>query len=146
MKTLTGDLLAIRHGIVLHQVNTMGATGDLAGALRRKYPDAFKPYHERCRSMGTNALGTALIARKSDGPCIAHVFGQMRPGPNTDLAAVNFALTDLAAQIADDPHYTELPVFAPYLMGCGLGGGRWEEYAPLLEKHFPSITIVQLPA
>lgn len=144
MKTIIGDLLAIKSGIVAHQVNCMGATGGLAGALLRKWPEAFKAYHKQCFDMGTDALGTALLARTSDGPIIAHVFGQMQPGANTDLDAVSFALANLTSQIADDSLYDGLPIYAPYLMGCGLGGGRWEEYEPILEKHFPAITIVKL--
>lgn len=146
MKTVIGDLLAIRSGIVLHQVNCVGVTGGLAGALRRQSPEAFVEYRQRCEKLGSGALGTSLIARTTLGACIAHMFGQIQPGANTDLAAVGFALSNLAEQISDDPNYAELPLYAPYLMGCGLGGGRWDQYSPLLEAYFPSITIVQLPA
>lgn len=146
MKTITGDLLAIRSGMVLHQVNCVGATGGLAGALRRQSPEAFVEYRERCEKLGSEALGTALISRTRIGACIAHVFGQIQPGANTDLSAVDFALSKLAEQISDDPFYSELPLFAPHMMGCGLGGGRWDKYLPLLEKQFPQLTLVKLPA
>lgn len=146
MKTIAGDILSIRFGIVLHQVNCVGATGGLAGALLRQSPEAFVEYRARCDKLGSLALGTALIARTQSGACIAHVFGQIQPGANTDLAAVGLALSNLAEQVSDDPFYSELPLFAPHLMGCGLGAGRWDQYLPLLEKQFPQLTLVKLPA
>lgn len=41
MTVIKGDLLKITEGIIFHQVNCMGLTGGLAGALRRKFPKAF---------------------------------------------------------------------------------------------------------
>ncbi len=145
MKTIVGDLLEIRAGIILHQVNCMGAVGGLAGALHRKWPKAFAPYFTHCDRLGAGARGSAVIGEGAPGLFIAHVFGQVSPGANTDLAMADRALESLAEEIISTPAVSALPVFAPYLMGCGLGGGRWEEYAPLLEKHFPALTLVKLP-
>lgn len=135
MKTITGDLLQISSGVILHQVNCIGATGGLAGALRRKYPAAFEPYLKACSE---RMLGAYVVASVNSQLAIAHVFGQFQPGANTDLAAADIALRRLREEIQDRP------AFAPYLMGCGLGGGDWTQYSALLEKHFPDITIVQL--
>jgi len=30
-------------------------------------------------------------------------------------------------------------------MGCGLGGGNWDEYRAVIEKHFPNAIIVRKP-
>lgn len=156
MTTETGDLLAITRGIIAHQTNTVGATGGLAGALRRKWPHAFIDYARVCiktekhlQQSWADPLGRTLICKatyEGQSPVIAHVFGQRYPGANTDLIAVDSALADLADQISADPFYEHLPIYVPYLMGCGLGGGRWDQYLPLLEKHLPSATIIQLPA
>lgn len=144
MKTQTGDLIAITRGIVCHQVNCVGATGGLASALRRKWPLAFDAYFARCK-VGSRALGTCVFGEAAPDLYIAHIFGQLQPGPHTDLQSVNLALISCATQIAHTSQ-RELPIYVPYLMGCGLGGGRWDQYLPLLEKHFPSATIIQLPA
>lgn len=137
MKTIPGNILAIERGLIMHQVNCVGATGGLAGALRRKWPRAFIPYFSACQG---SASGTCVIAEGAPDLFIAHIFGQLQPGPCTDLALVDSALDSpaLKALAATVPHY------APYLMGCGLGGGRWETYLPLLEKHLPELTIIQL--
>lgn len=140
----TGDLLAIERGIILHQVNCDGATGGLAGALRRKWPQAFGDYVTDCLLFKASNLGTSTLGYASPTLQIAHVFGQLHPGANTDLLAVDSALQHLADVIAVSEYATR-QIYAPYLMGCGLGGGRWAEYEPILEKHFPSAIIIQLP-
>ena len=152
LKQIEGDLLAIKEGVILHQTNCLGVTGGLAGALRRKHPGAFKSYLETCESvddpLGTVVLGIA--AWKEHGHelrwdlLIAHVFGQRNPGANTDLKAVDLALSKLARQLQRE-EFRGVPVHAPFLMGCGLGGGNWSDYSALLEKYLPEIVIVKLP-
>ncbi len=143
MTTITGDLLTIERGILLHQTNCLGVTGGLAGALRRKYPHAFDPYFAACERDESPA-GQMVIGEVTPQLFIAHIFGQLEPGANTDLSLVSCALENLAAQLAASLPLQELPCYAPYLMGCGLGGGRWEKYLPLLENYFPQLTIVKL--
>lgn len=150
MQTIIGNLLEIDRGIVAHQTNCIGATGGLAGALRRKYPPAFVPYDAACASNNLSPLGTTVIGQVSKDVLqprlfVAHVMGQEMPGANTDLKSVDRALADLRDQLEFHAYFRGLPVYFPHLMGCGLGGGRWDQYLPLLEKHFPSATIVQLP-
>lgn len=144
MKTFTGDLLLIERGVILHQVNCRGVTGGLAGALRRKFPGAFASYFAACVQK-TTPIGKTVVGVASERLFIAHVFGQVDPGANTDLSAVDSALEELAEDLTDI-FYDDLPLFAPHLMGCGLGGGRWDQYLPLLEKHLPQLTLVKLPA
>lgn len=138
MKLITGNLLDIRTGTILHQVNCLGATGGLAGALHKKWPAAFESYFAHCRRERARALGSVVVAEAEPGLFIAHVFGQFNPGPNTDMAAVHQSLRD-AAEVAT------APIYAPYLMGCGLGGGVWSKYQAALEAAFPDIIIVQRP-
>lgn len=150
MKLIQGDLLEIKSGVILHQVNTRGVTGGLAGALRRKWPEAFDIYDEVCKdnhpeiSAGTCATGTC----NGSDLMIAHVFGQVNPGPNTDLKLVDSALIFLASWYwsvldAYDQTEEEFPVYAPWKIGCGMGGGDWDKYLPLLVKHIPDVIIVQ---
>jgi O-acetyl-ADP-ribose deacetylase (regulator of RNase III) len=137
MRTIEGDLLQIPSGVILHQVNCAGATGGLAGALRRKYPLSFEDYLKACSKLTQPPF---ILARVNQALAIGHVFGQPVPGPHTSLGMVDRALADARLVI-----HESTDVFAPHLMGCGLGGGNWDEYLPLLVKHFPHITIVRLP-
>lgn len=146
MKTITGNLLEIPVGLILHQVNCRGATGGLAGVLRSKWPTQFDIYSRWCcRFSEQQIAGTTLVGEAARGPYIAHVFGQRDPGSNTDMILVERALEDLAAQITDHHALAGLPIYAPYKMGCGIGGGNWAQYSALLELFFPEITIIQRP-
>lgn len=141
MKLIIGDILDVKRGIILHQVNCIGATGGLAGALRRKWPDAFLGYLSLCESRSHNPesmLGVSLLSDPVGEVSILHVFGQTYPGPNTCLPAVRNALS-----FADT--LSGRPIFAPFKMGCGLGGGDWGEYSKILEEFVPDITIIQKP-
>lgn len=148
MKIINGDLLTVNSGIILHQVNCMGATGGLAGALNRKWPQAFKSYRHACDSLtpqlGNVVLGIAAysdVERELWKLLVAHVFGQYMPGANTDLDAVDRSLAKLSNQMKRI-EYKDAPVYAPYKMGCGLGGGNWPDYEKILVKYFPDILIV----
>lgn len=136
MKTVTGDLLELRSGVILHQVNCLGATGGLAGALRQKWPRAFAPYLDYCKRNRQHGIGGFVIGQATPSLIIGHVFGQVQPGPSTDLLAVKESLDRAQAALI-------APVYAPYKMGCGLGGGNWAAYRALLTIAFPDITIVQ---
>lgn len=151
MTTTHGDLLAIKRGIIAHQVNCVGVTGGLAGALRRKYPDAFRSYDFACKTEPIHKLlGTATIV-PAVGPAMSmtaelyvmHVFGQEAPGPNTDIEAVKLALGDAMKQISASGHLLSLPVYFPDKMGCGLGGGDWGQYGMALHQAFPGATIIK---
>jgi O-acetyl-ADP-ribose deacetylase (regulator of RNase III) len=137
MRIIEGDLLQIPAGVILHQVNCVGVTGGLAGALRRKYPLSFEDYLIACNQLTQPPF---ILSRVNQALAIGHVFGQPAPGPHTSLVMVDKALTRARLMI-----HESTDVFAPHLMGCGLGGGNWNDYLPLLTKHFPHITIVRLP-
>ena len=141
----TGDLLAIDRGILCHQVNCRGVTGGLAGALARKWPLAFHDYQKACKAHGSLNLGSTLLCSIAPGLDLAHVFGQLDPGANTNLDSADWALGDLQRQLAVSVELSSLQIYVPYLMGCGLGGGRWAEYEPMIEKHFPSAIVIKLP-
>lgn len=136
MKTIIGDLLELRSGIILHQVNCLGVTGGLAGALRQKWPRAFAPYLDFCARNRERGLGGFVIGLAAPGLIVGHVFGQVHPGPCTDLLAVKESLEQARSTII-------APVYAPYRMGCGLGGGNWAAYRALLTIAFPDIVVVQ---
>lgn len=143
MKTIFGDLLTIPLGIICHQTNCRGVAGGLAGALNGKYPKQFEIYFRECARMGDKLAGTAIIGSAARQPFIAHIFGQIQPGPCTDMELVRPALEELAELVSDHQGLAGLPIYAPYKMGCGLGGGDWPSYLGALVEAFPEIIIVQ---
>lgn len=148
LKIIEGDLLKIEEGTLVHQVNCFGATGGLAGALRRKWPNHFNAYFEdiavnkQTDYPPSRLLGDFSVGCEGDERiCIVHIFGQLQPGPNTDLEAVDVALSKYAKWRSEGKD-TGL-IYAPFLMGCGLGGGDWVKYSSIIEKHLPDCIIVR---
>jgi O-acetyl-ADP-ribose deacetylase (regulator of RNase III) len=136
MKIIQGDILNVRRGIIVHQVNCRKACGGLAGALSRQFPEAFEVYFiVACPDF----LGNLILGHDKEDLYIGHLFGQDLPGANTDLKAVEKALKNSRKTLLD----TELPLYAPFQMGCGLGGGDWKLYSALLGKYLPTLTIIQ---
>ena len=144
MKIIEGDLLKIEHGYILHQVNCVGATGGLAGALRRMWPAAFESYRNACIIYGgyqQALLGSFRYSWEAE-PKIVHIFGQVYPGPNTDYAAAEKAISGFANELTI--MHSKSEVYVPYGMGCGLGGGDWSIYSKIIERHLPEAVIVRL--
>ena len=143
-----GDILDVSAGVILHQVNCLGKTGGLAGALREAFPDHFVCYDKAISASGTNwprLLGRAKVGYVAD-LAVAHCFGQLGYGRDkvyTDMAAVADALAEARAIVGEIPALAGSPVYAPYQMGCGRAGGDWERYLDLLYKYFPRVTIIR---
>jgi hypothetical protein len=161
-----GDLLdAGSDFMVVHQCNcTSTKVSGVAKALFDKYPYA-NSYSEK-RVYGTHQL------RKdpSDpylGVKIVNMYTQLTPGgPITDRDAeerLHLFVSNLT-QIFSYYYVNGLKIALPYLVGCGLGGGDWNQYwkainqaallsrekAPLPKKpFFPAderkIYVVKLP-
>lgn len=146
MQEIKGDILEIQSGIICHQANCMGVVGGLAGALHRKYPLAFTQYFLACSldPMMTETPGDIVLGVATMNPklIIFHMLGQTKPGPNTDMGLVEHAFIKLRRAITT-PSAQALPIYIPYKMGCGLGGGDWNEYKKVIEKYFPEAIIVK---
>lgn len=139
MKIIQGDILDVRSGVILHQVNCRKVCGGLAGALRRKFPIAFEVYFDDSRTE-LERLGTILIGEQFPELSIVHLYGQFNPGANTDLIVVEKALKRIPSWLIEE---NQLTLYAPFQMGCGLGGGDWKLYSALLEKYLPTLTVIQ---
>lgn len=139
ISTAVGDILDSRKGTILHQVNCSGITGGLAAQLYKKWPAAFAEYFIACESGHVTNLGTITVSPATSELLICHVFGQVEAGAGTNMHAVEMAL-----KIARLMRF-QGPVYAPYKMGCGIGGGDWAAYSKLLQTYFPDLIIVRRP-
>ena len=149
MEIVEGNLLDVQHGIIVHQVNCLGVMGrGLAAQIRARYPSVFKEYHKLCKTkVGSEdeLLGTIQLVPIKDNPAlrVGNLFGQCSfagPGVHTNYDAVQTALEKLSFI-----NTRKLPVYFPYLMGCGLGGGDWGVIKSILEKTIPSAIIIRIP-
>jgi O-acetyl-ADP-ribose deacetylase (regulator of RNase III) len=155
MKTIDGDLLEIKDGIICHQVNCKGvAGGGLAKQIRDKYPDWYKNYVDLCKFNKYSLLGCCDFfiddseKTKPANIIIASLFAQDEYG--TDKRYTNYehfvrAMFNLKNnkekyEILEGREYK---VYFPYLIGCGLGGGDWILISHLIEHVLPEVIIVK---
>ena len=127
---ITADLLTAP-GNIGHQVNCRGVMGaGLAKAVRTRYPEAFRAYHEFCQSRpAPELLGMIQPVRLSPDRIIFNLFGQLNYGlgkTHTDYDA----LRTIAQKLMD----RDITIHLPYGMGCGLAGGDWTIVSQIFEN------------
>lgn len=133
-------MLDLPSGILVHGCNAQGVMGSgIALQIKEKYPEAFEEYS---RTTNHSVYDTNRSALLGASPWV-EIKG-------TDLYIVNAIVqekygTDGAKYVDYDAIYKsfrfvraladvkKLPVHFP-MIGCGRGGGKWEEIAPLIEK------------
>lgn len=166
MKIIYGDILNITEGIICQQVDCMGIMGSgLAKQIRNKYPRVYQKYKDflndkslKIIPMGNNIrglkvveetsedyLGKVLIVDIKDNLYIANLFAQHKYGRDkqyTEYDKFEESLENLKFSITDTD-LENLPIYFPYKIGCGLGGGDWNIIFKLIEKAFPNAIIVK---
>lgn len=133
------DLLDIQYGIIAHQVNLKGVMGaGLAKQIRSCYPIVYEQYLD---FLPNAELGSILAVPVSEHLTVVNLFGQADIGRNkqqTDVVALKQCLIKLQ-NFADN----SMPIYLPYQLGCGLGGGDWDEVLQLINDHLLCAIICQ---
>lgn len=142
MQIISADILSIDSGIITHQVNCRGVMGaGLAKALRKKYPVIFPEYRQLCIN-GQLRPGMIQLICVADGLYICNLAGQ--DGYGTDRQYTDYdALPTALAELHDASISLNLPVYIPYRMGCGLGGGDWDVVSRLIDECCPNAFVVK---
>jgi len=147
MEVINKDILTVRRGIICHQCNCIGAMGaGLAKQIRDRWPHIYADYRKAIEQ-GELKLGGCRIAEAQPGIYIAHLAGQYGLGrrkfnrPATDYLALSSALNELNRQINGSYVLMRMPIYIPFGIGCGLGGGDWEEVVKLLEEDATNAVI-----
>lgn len=134
MKMIVKDILTVKQGIIVQQVNCRGAMGaGLAKRIRQAYPQVYTSYMKACSMYTPNQLlGMIQFIRVADDLFICNFFTQLNFGFGvakvfTDYTAFELALNKLALKIDRD-----MPIYIPYKIGCGLAGGDWKVIKELI--------------
>lgn len=123
------DVITSEAPLICQQVNCRGVMGaGVARAIRKRYPEVFRPYKELCDAAKCNnrvAFGSNLYVTCNDGRIIGNFFSQDGYGlglqTHYDLLANSFKNTRCYAEDAGINH-----IAMPFGIGCGLAGGDWE--------------------
>lgn len=128
--------------VICHQVNCMGIMGGgLALQIRNEWENVYDAYVAKQDWQ----LGDCQIVEISDGDSqyVANLAGQEDITPNaTRVECLAMALRN-ARDFADA---NELILYLPYMIGCGIGGGDWEEVSGMIDLIAPNAVVCQLPA
>lgn len=138
MHKIYGDILEVREGIVVHQVNCRRVMGaGLAKKIREAYPQHYTDYMHTAP-----ALGKIVCTKVNNSMYVVGVYGQDgygRIGCYTDYHALRVALKSvhtLSRQL-------KLNVYLPYGIGCGLAGGDWSVVSSVIEESIPDAIILR---
>ena len=132
------DILSIKHGIIVHQVNCQGVMGTgIALQMRQKFPTVY----ERYRTFKFK-LGQIQLIKIIDNLYICNLAGQDRYGRDkryTNYEALKAGFTKLNAWAKDK----NLPIFIPKFMGCSNAGGNWKTVSNIISSTLTNYTICE---
>ena len=145
-----GNVLDATENIIIQSVNHQGVMGGgLAKSIADKWPLVNAPhsmYQAMCKEMRFVDIKTnGLIAWCCVGidKYIASIFGQDRYGRDkryTDYVALGNGL-DSARLLAKEQNNS---IAIPFMLGCGLGGGKWEIVLDIINdcfKYSPELEV-----
>lgn len=156
MNVLDENILNVDKGVICQQVNCKGIMGaGLARDIRDKFPKVYEEYRKLCAGATDDfdLLGTIQVVPVGDQLWVINFFSQYDIGSSDKqteycafikcVKAVREWLSSVGGRLWDGSRTP--PVFIPFKVGCGLGGGDWKVVRKILEKHLPDSVIVKKP-
>lgn len=143
-----GNLLKVKEGMIIHQVNNCGKMGaGLAKQIREKYPEHYNDYitmynHFLKDSPESKQIKTLLgkhVDTKYDNLIVRGIFSQDGYGRDktyTSYEHLKTCLQNISKSKVDT-------VYIPYELGCGLAGGDWNIVSKMILDILPSAIIVK---
>ena len=134
------DITSVTTGVIAHQVNCTNHIGSgVAKAIITKWPIVKVKYHEWCNLRTSDELiGTIQIVSISNDLMVVNCFSQKDKGYDgklyTDYSSIRKCLESIKTLKLS-------PLYIPYKMGCGLGGGDWNVVSGILNEVCPEVII-----
>jgi O-acetyl-ADP-ribose deacetylase (regulator of RNase III) len=139
IREIKGNILSLKHGIIVHGCNSKGVMGSgMADSIRKMYPGAYRVYRDEFEQRGLFLGGVTYYHVPSieddNQLVIANAITQENYGRNKNIVYVDYpAISTSFEKIAVKAKALNLPVHFP-LIGCGLANGVWEKVAPRIEE------------
>jgi O-acetyl-ADP-ribose deacetylase (regulator of RNase III) len=135
-----GNLLDANVDALVNTVNTKGVMGKgVALQFRRAFPDNYKAYRAACAA-GDVMLGRMFVfmTGRPEGPCAIINFPTKNHWRSRSrLPDIEAGLRDLRRVLLElDVRSVALPP-----LGCGLGGLRWSDVGPMIERALADLPL-----
>ncbi len=149
LKTIKGDLTQIESGALFQMVNCQNAYGrGLSGALSKKWPIIKESYHKFCGDYKPiHLLGNVNVVKITDELYVFNCFGQLEYGnaAKTKRQYVDYHALSICLKRAKYTieHFKMASIYFPALFSCGLAGGDPQVVHKLIEKYYPTATLVE---
>lgn len=156
MNIIEGNILDVADGVICHQVNCMGKMGaGLASQIKSEYPEVYERYKSLCYSYDDrdrfNLLGQIQVVPVDQNKWVVNLFGQYDTGGEraTDYCALATSLGNLQEWVSKTGEViwhkktSPIPVYLPFKIGCGLGGGDWGIVKSIIYNKLPKAKIVR---
>lgn len=142
MKLINGNILNVENGYVCHQVNCKGIMGGgLAKQIKEFDYDVFLKYRDLVVKENGELLGEIQFVDSKNGITFINMFAQDDCGcleQYTDYKAFEMCLSKIKNSVDKTK-----PIYIPYGIGCGLGGGDWNIVSNLIKSYIPDVIIVK---
>lgn len=144
MNIIYGDITQVvqeQGGSIVHQGNLKKVAGaGVALAIRNAWPRWYTHFrHKNARLGEIDVFPLQMVPPIT----IITIYAQENVGthqPQTDPRAFATAVSEIKE------HYNmriiPAPIYMPYRIGCGLGGGNWSEILPIIQEHLPHVVFV----
>lgn len=143
-KIIKGNILDIKDGAILQQVNCHGAMGaGVALAILKKWRNVLPEYKKFCYGKKPKELfGKIQKIKLDDHLILLNSFSQLDYGNHKKQTDEKILIENIRKSAIYLAKYGET-LYIPYLIGCGLGGGNWNEVFNQT-KNIQNLVIVKL--
>jgi len=122
--------------VIAHCVNDQGRMGaGVAKALFEKWPSVRSEYIKWFQDDNGFSLGNSQIVKVENDICVVNIIGQHDTKIKDGIPPVRYEAIQSGFRFLNDLcDLCGTTIHLPYLMGCDLAGGKWEEVEALINK------------